>query len=157
VFLLPNVVEFFFAKQKPRSASCFDAHTLLGVEQTGRRETHHDAAIEGGKAVVPKPRVRGDDKTKNTEMATPPVSGAWPQVDVQHGGGVAYSSHPYFLIALHASGNVLALGVVVLVFWVWGVLAAFQEPLLWAYLCSLSLRDVKGYLYDIARRELERK
>jgi hypothetical protein len=29
-----------------------------------------------------------------------------------------------------------------------------QEPLLWAWLCSLSLRDVKGYVVETARREL---
>ena len=95
-------------------------------------------------------------------MASASTHNAWPTQQgglMQQGGGVAYGggSHPYFLIALHACGNVLALGVVVLVFFVWGVLAAFQEPLLWAYLCSLSLRDVKGYLHDLARRELERK
>jgi hypothetical protein len=32
--------------------------------------------------------------------------------------------------------------------------AAPQEPLLWAWLCHLSLRDVKAYICDIARREL---
>jgi hypothetical protein len=61
---------------------------------------------------------------------------------------------PYFHIALYAAGNVLAVGILLLVWFSWGILAAFQEPLLWAWLCSLSLRDVKRFLVSTARREL---
>jgi hypothetical protein len=67
---------------------------------------------------------------------------------------LAQSSSPYFQIALYAAGNVLAVAILLLVWFGWGILAAFQEPLLWAWLCSLSLRDVKRYLVSTARREL---
>lgn len=63
-------------------------------------------------------------------------------------------SSPYFHIALYAAGNVLAVAILLLVWFSWGILAAFQEPLLWAWLCSLSLRDVKRFLVSTARREL---
>jgi len=61
---------------------------------------------------------------------------------------------PYFQIALYAGGQVLAVAILLLVWFSWGILAAFQEPLLWAWLCSLSLRDVKRFLVSTARREL---
>lgn len=67
---------------------------------------------------------------------------------------LAQSSSPYFQIALYAAGNVLAVAILLLVWFGWGILAAFQEPLLWAWLCSLSLRDVKRFLVSTARREL---
>eukprot|EP00878_Enallax_costatus_P027105 GHUV01029152.1.p1 GENE.GHUV01029152.1~~GHUV01029152.1.p1 ORF type:complete len:103 (+),score=5.74 GHUV01029152.1:344-652(+) len=61
---------------------------------------------------------------------------------------------PYFQIALYAGGNVLAVGICLLLWFCWDVLSAFEEPLLWAWLCSLSLRDIKRYLVTTARREL---
>lgn len=64
------------------------------------------------------------------------------------------SSGAYYQIALYAAGNVLAVGIVLLAWLCWDLLSAFQEPLLWAWLCSLSLRDVKAFLTDAARREL---
>lgn len=68
---------------------------------------------------------------------------------------LAQSSSPYFQISLYAAGNVLAVAILLLVWFSSGILAAFQEPLLWAWLCSLSLRDVKRFLVSTARRELQ--
>jgi hypothetical protein len=67
---------------------------------------------------------------------------------------LAQSASPYFHIALYAAGNVFAVAILLLVWFSWGILAAFQEPLLWAWLCSLSLRDVKRFLVSTARKEL---
>lgn len=64
------------------------------------------------------------------------------------------ANSPYFQIALYAGGNVLAVGICLLLWFCWDVLSAFEEPLLWAWLCSLSLRDIKRYLVTTARREL---
>lgn len=77
----------------------------------------------------------------------------------RYGGGSGagarlLSASPYSTIALIAGGQVLAVGILMLLWWSWGILRAFQEPLLWAWLCSLSLRDVKRYLVSTARREL---
>lgn len=49
----------------------------------------------------------------------------------------------------------LAVGICLLLWFCWDVLSAFEEPLLWAWLCSLSLRDIKRYLVTTARRELQ--
>lgn len=57
----------------------------------------------------------------------------------------------------YAAGNVLAVAILILIWYSWGILAAFQEPLLWAWLCSLSLRDVKRFLVSTARSELHRR
>lgn len=67
---------------------------------------------------------------------------------------VVAQASPYFQIALYAGGQVLAVAILVLLWFTWGILAAFQEPLLWAWLCSLSLRDIKRWLVSTARREL---
>jgi hypothetical protein len=66
-------------------------------------------------------------------------------------------SSPYFQIALYACGNVLAVAICLLVWFCWDLLSAFQEPLLWAWMCSLSLRDIKEYIADTARKELEHR
>lgn len=64
------------------------------------------------------------------------------------GGGYAATtaSSPYITLALHAGGQLLALAAALLLWLCWSVLESFSEPLLWAYLCSLSLRDVKRWL-----------
>eukprot|EP00882_Tetradesmus_deserticola_P026888 GHRQ01029705.1.p1 GENE.GHRQ01029705.1~~GHRQ01029705.1.p1 ORF type:complete len:127 (+),score=41.93 GHRQ01029705.1:607-987(+) len=69
-------------------------------------------------------------------------------------GGRRESSY-YFQLALYAGGNVLAVLILLLLWFCWDVLSAFQEPLVWSYLCSLSLRDIKRYLVNTARRELQ--
>eukprot|EP00775_Hariotina_reticulata_P013171 gene13171-13301_t len=64
-------------------------------------------------------------------------------------------SSPYFQVALYAGGQVLAVCICLLLWVSWDVLSAFQEPLLWAWLSSLSLRDVKRFLVNTARKELQ--
>lgn len=71
-----------------------------------------------------------------------------------HPRGLLPGASPYATIALVAGGQVLAVAIVLLLYFSWGILRAFQEPLLWAWLCSLSLRDVKRYVVATARREL---
>lgn len=41
----------------------------------------------------------------------------------------------YFQLALYAGGNVLAVLILLLLWFCWDVLSAFQEPLIWSYLC----------------------
>jgi predicted PurR-regulated permease PerM len=61
-------------------------------------------------------------------------------------GSAYYVSSHYVTLALYAGGQLLALAAALLLWLCWSVLESFSEPLLWAYLCSLSLRDVKRWL-----------
>jgi hypothetical protein len=63
----------------------------------------------------------------------------------------------YLHIALNAGGHVGAVAILLLLWYSWCILAGFQEPLLWAWLCSLSLRDVKRWTVATARRELSKR
>ena len=88
-------------------------------------------------------------------MADPSPSGPPPRlsrVSSNRQGGAGYSA--YFQIALYAAGHVLALLVGCALWIVYTLLYSFQEPLLWAWLCSVALRDVRNYLLEFLRKEL---
>jgi len=52
----------------------------------------------------------------------------------------------YYQIALHATGNVFSLLIGLVLWKLWAVLSMFQEPLLWAWLVSIALKDFKQFL-----------
>lgn len=115
-------------------------------------------------ALCPAPAGRGGGGGAAGATATPIQRASADGADISGGadsggadtgsGGGGSGSGAYYQIALYAAGNVLAVGIVLLAWFSWDLLRAFQEPLLWAWLCSLSLRDAKAYLTETARREL---
>lgn len=52
----------------------------------------------------------------------------------------------YFQLALYAGGNVLAVGICLLLWFCWDVLSAFQEPLVWSYLCRSAAHQAQAVL-----------
>lgn len=52
----------------------------------------------------------------------------------------------YYQIALVATGNVFALFVALVLWKTWDLLSIFQEPLLWAWMFSIALKDFKQFL-----------
>lgn len=79
-----------------------------------------------------------------------------PPVSVNAGDNSTRNS-PYFQVALHACGIVLAVLIVVVLYTLWNVLSAFQEPLLWAWLCSIALKDLKQALVHVGQKELNNR
>lgn len=49
-------------------------------------------------------------------------------------------------LLLHCGGQLLAAGFALLVWGVWTLLQDYRDAILWAMLCSVTLRDVKEYL-----------
>jgi hypothetical protein len=79
-----------------------------------------------------------------------------PPVSVNAGDNSTRNS-PYVQVALHACGIVLAVLIVAVLYTLWNVLSAFQEPLLWAWLCSIALKDLKQALVHVGQKELSNR
>ncbi len=60
-------------------------------------------------------------------------------------------------LAVYACGNALAIVLGVVLYNVWIVLSDFRDPMLWALLCSVALRDAKNYSVKVLDEELGKR
>ncbi|KAK9855156.1 hypothetical protein WJX84_000903 [Apatococcus fuscideae] len=61
----------------------------------------------------------------------------------------------YLQIAVHAFGIALAVVIGLVLLSVWNLLKEFREPMLWALLCSVALRDAKEVLIEAVQSRLQ--
>jgi hypothetical protein len=60
----------------------------------------------------------------------------------------------YTQLLLYALGVCLANGLSAALLCAWGVLSGFRDAMLWALLCSVALRDLKGWLVSSWQQRL---